>query len=122
MYTLYNQVLYTLYNLVLYTLYNLVVTKRTRRLSRQLPLTSVGEYCASLMSLHLILLCILLLADADKNLPDIQPLFITVDPMRDSKEAIKTYIAEFSPKFIGLTGMYNFVTYILQRIGESLLL
>ena len=33
-----------------------------------------------------------------------QPLFITVDPHRDSKEAIKTYLKEFHPKFIGLTG------------------
>lgn len=42
----------------------------------------------------------------DKEHPDIelQPLFITVDPERDSKEAIKAYLSEFHPKILGLTG------------------
>lgn len=34
----------------------------------------------------------------------VQPLFITVDPHRDTKEAIKTYLQEFHPKMLGLTG------------------
>ncbi|KAF7249104.1 hypothetical protein EYD10_04865 [Varanus komodoensis] len=37
-------------------------------------------------------------------LPNITPLFITIDPERDDKEAIAKYIKEFSPKLIGLTG------------------
>ena len=43
-------------------------------------------------------------ADNNERLPNIQPVFITVDPARDTKEVIKKYIEEFSPKFIGLTG------------------
>nr|XP_028572923.1 protein SCO1 homolog, mitochondrial isoform X1 [Podarcis muralis] len=42
--------------------------------------------------------------DEIKSLPNITPLFITIDPERDTKEAIATYVKEFSPKLIGLTG------------------
>ena len=34
----------------------------------------------------------------------VQPLFITVDPERDTTEHLKEYLQSFHPKFIGLTG------------------
>ena len=42
--------------------------------------------------------------DDDKSIPNIQPIFISVDPERDTPEAITTYLSDFHPKFIGLTG------------------
>lgn len=37
--------------------------------------------------------------------PDvIQPLFITVDPMRDTVKQVREYIKDFHPRIIGLTG------------------
>lgn len=39
-------------------------------------------------------------AEAEK----IQPLFVTVDPERDTPKVMKTYISMFHPKLIGLTG------------------
>lgn len=45
--------------------------------------------------------------DLDKNnpkYPKVQPLFITVDPDRDSVDVVKKYVNEFSPKLLGLTG------------------
>ena len=35
---------------------------------------------------------------------DLQPIFITVDPQRDTPAVVKQYTAAFSPKLIGLTG------------------
>ncbi|XP_059413558.1 protein SCO1 homolog, mitochondrial [Carassius carassius] len=42
--------------------------------------------------------------DRIKTLPDITPILITIDPDRDTPEALADYVKEFSPKLIGLTG------------------
>ncbi|KAG0719516.1 Protein SCO1, mitochondrial [Chionoecetes opilio] len=42
--------------------------------------------------------------DKMKNARPVQPLFITVDPRRDSQEAIRVYLQEFHPKILGLRG------------------
>lgn len=34
----------------------------------------------------------------------VQPLFITIDPERDTPDVLATYVAQFSPNLIGLTG------------------
>lgn len=38
------------------------------------------------------------------KIPEVVPLFISVDPERDDPASIKKYLSDFSPKFIGLTG------------------
>lgn len=35
---------------------------------------------------------------------DIQPLFVTVDPERDTAEVLESYVTYFNPKLVGLTG------------------
>lgn len=44
------------------------------------------------------------LVDGTKDTPNIQPIFITVDPERDTQAVIGKYVKEFTPKMIGLTG------------------
>ncbi|KAI0897612.1 SCO1 protein [Annulohypoxylon nitens] len=37
----------------------------------------------------------------------ILPIFVTCDPERDDPKTLKSYLTEFHPKFIGLTGTYE---------------
>jgi protein SCO1/2 len=39
-----------------------------------------------------------------KNADRIVPIFITVDPDRDTPDVLKAYLSAFSPRFVGLTG------------------
>ena len=41
------------------------------------------------------------MGDKAKN---VVPVFITIDPQRDSPEVLKQYISNFSPRFVALTG------------------
>ncbi|XP_067949439.1 protein SCO2 homolog, mitochondrial-like [Watersipora subatra] len=42
--------------------------------------------------------------DGNPSTPDIQPIFITLDPGRDTVEYMHKYCKDFSPKLIGFTG------------------
>jgi len=48
--------------------------------------------------------CIVNKIENIKNVGDIQPIYITVDPHRDTKELIKEYLKDFHPRMVGLTG------------------
>ncbi len=45
----------------------------------------------------------------------VQPLFITVDPMRDSVEHLSRYVAFFHPKIIGLSGSMDEIRQVAEK-------
>lgn len=45
------------------------------------------------------------------------PLFVTLDPARDTTEHLKEYLAFFSPEFVGLTGSVEQIKEVAGRYG-----
>ena len=54
------------------------------------------------------------LLDPEAELAKIKPLFITVDPERDTPEVLKTYLA-FDPRMTGLTGEVSAIRDLAQQ-------
>ena len=48
---------------------------------------------------------------------DVQPLFVTVDPGRDTPEVLRSYVAQFDASIIGLTGPLADLRSITARYG-----
>ena len=48
---------------------------------------------------------------------DVQFVFVTVDPERDTSERMKQYLASFSPEFIGLGGPAERLSVLTKQIG-----
>ena len=47
----------------------------------------------------------------------IQPLFISIDPHRDRPPVMKSYVAAFSPRLVGLTGTDAQVAHVAREYG-----
>jgi protein SCO1/2 len=47
----------------------------------------------------------------------VQPIFITVDPERDSPAALKDYVSAFHPRLIGLTGTPEQIAHVAKGYG-----
>ena len=52
-------------------------------------------------------------ADADR----VQPLFITIDPSRDTVEVLRDYVKHFHPRLVGLTGEPAEISALAARYG-----
>ncbi|QBE66358.1 SCO family protein [Pseudoduganella lutea] len=48
---------------------------------------------------------------------DVKVLFISVDPERDTPESLRTYLAQFDPTFIGITGTRDQIAQLLKDYG-----
>jgi len=57
------------------------------------------------------------LNDLGRKANRIQPLFVTVDPQRDTPSVMKQYTALFSPRLVGLTGAPNDLAEAAQEYG-----
>lgn len=56
-----------------------------------------------------------MLDELKKDKIELQPVFITCDPARDSPEIIKQYLTDFHPSIVGLTGTYEAVKNVCKK-------
>jgi len=45
----------------------------------------------------------------------VQPIFITVDPVRDTPAVLRQFVAAFHPRFVGLTGSETEIAQVARR-------
>jgi cytochrome oxidase Cu insertion factor (SCO1/SenC/PrrC family) len=72
------------------------------------------SYCPDIcpMALHNISEALTLLGDSAKN---VLPIFITVDPERDTSWHLNQYLKNYHPSFVGLTGSYAEIQHAIAQ-------
>ena len=55
-------------------------------------------------------------ADRDR----VQVVFVTTDPARDTRSALKTYLEHFDPAFVGLTGDLDTIVSVAKPLGVGI--
>uniref|UniRef100_A0A3B3Z360 SCO cytochrome c oxidase assembly protein 1 n=1 Tax=Poecilia mexicana TaxID=48701 RepID=A0A3B3Z360_9TELE len=80
--------------------------RRRRQRVEQLRTVALGQGTFSLLDHtgHRRTNAVVSALDRDPALPRLQPLFITVDPERDDVAALASYVRDFHPRLVGLTG------------------
>jgi protein SCO1/2 len=56
-------------------------------------------------------------ATAPEAAAEVQPIFITVDPARDTPAVLKQYVGAFGPRLIGLTGSEAQIAAVAKEFG-----
>ena len=49
----------------------------------------------------------------------VQPIFVTVDPARDTRPVLREFVANFHPRFVGLTGTGDELARMARAYGAS---
>lgn len=57
------------------------------------------------------------LSDLGPLAQKVQPLFVTVDPARDTAEVLEAYTAAFDPRILGLTGSPDQISVVAGEFG-----
>jgi protein SCO1/2 len=76
-------------------------------------------WCPDICPTNLAMISTTLSALDDMKRQQVQPLFVSVDPDRDTPQRLKEYVEYFHPSIIGLTGSRNEIDDIVQRYGAA---
>lgn len=57
------------------------------------------------------------LKELGSDASNVQPLFITLDPQRDTPDIMGTYVQSFDPRIVGLTGRSQAIDAVVQAYG-----
>ncbi|MEW8027543.1 MAG: SCO family protein [Candidatus Thiodiazotropha sp.] len=76
-------------------------------------------WCPDICPTNLAMMSTALSAMNDAERAQIQPLFVSVDPERDTPQRLKEYVEYFHPSLLGLTGGKNVIDEIVERYGGA---
>jgi protein SCO1 len=76
-------------------------------------------WCPDICPTNLSIISAVLNEMSDEELERVQPVFVSVDPERDTVLRLKEYVAYFHPSLLGLTGSESVLTEITKRYGAA---
>jgi len=79
--------------------------------------TNCPDICQVVMST--IASAVARLSDAERK--QLQVAFITTDPARDTRAALRTYLDRFNPAFVGVTGPLDQIEHLAKPMGIDIL-